>query len=89
LLAHFGSVGVFDLLENLERGFSVSDGLSAVAEFVERESFVKERVAFSTMVTYLASDRQLLFVELDGPLPYDMALSLVSSWLNPPFKKAR
>ena len=45
LRAHFFSIRVFDLHENLERGFSKLDGLVAVVQLVEGEAASQEGLA--------------------------------------------
>ncbi len=54
--SHFLSVRVFDLLVNLEGGLGVFNGLLALAQFVQRQAHVPERVAFAPPVADLAGD---------------------------------
>jgi hypothetical protein len=56
------------LLENLQRSLSVGDGLSPIAQLVQRQAHVEKRIAFAAPVAVLriAREDQRLFVELDG-----------------------
>src|SRR5262245_32540438 len=65
LLAHHCGVGVFDLLKNLERRVSTSDGQRAVTEFNQCEGSIPQRRAFPSAVADLASNGQPLLIELN------------------------
>src|SRR5262249_25891317 len=65
LLAHLCGVGVFDLLANLKRRFSTSDGLRAITEFVQCEGRIPQRISFASAVTDLTSDGKMLLIELN------------------------
>ncbi len=56
LLSNHFDTGVFDLLENLERSLGVRDGFGTVAELVEGQAHVPERVAFAVPVAGFARD---------------------------------
>jgi len=60
----FGRGGT-DLFVDLECGFGVVDGVSAIAKLIERQAHVPERVPLTAPVCELAADGESLFVVLD------------------------
>ena len=56
LLPYLGGIGIFDLLIDLERGLGVGNGLSAVTEFIQCQTHIEERIAFTAAVANLTFD---------------------------------
>jgi hypothetical protein len=56
LRAHFRGEGVFDLLEDGECLFGVIDGLSALAELVQRHTLIPQRNTFTSAIGNLANN---------------------------------
>lgn len=57
LRAHLWGERVFNLFANLERSFGARDSPRAVAEFVQSQSHIPQRIAFTAPVADLAGDR--------------------------------
>ena len=83
---HFRGVGIFDLLSNDECLFGVLNGLSALAELVQRQTHIPQRIAFASAVANLACDSEVLFTSEALP-PIATARSPVTS--TPVFSAVR
>lgn len=59
------SFRVPNLFVDMERGFSMSDGVGALGDAIEHETLVEERVGLSPLVAYFVGNLKVLVVEAD------------------------